>query len=107
MNPLLLALIAPVLAAAGFGALLGASIAHAKQEFRTGDHPVLDFAIKRRHPLLNIVLGFGSWVLLFYGIPKAAFAAVGIDDIAAYGISAGCQVAALYVSMLVAERIWS
>ena len=107
MTPLVLALIAPILVAVLFGGFIGASIVYAKQEIKTGEHPLLDIALAKRNPILNMCFALLSWALLLYGVPKVSFWLVGIEDTNAYGISAGCQLVALFGSMLISERIWA
>jgi hypothetical protein len=107
MGSLLLALIAPLLAAAVAGTYFGASIVYGKQQFKTKDHPLLDLGFRRRNPILNLAFAVVAWFLLLFAIPKVSFWLVGIHDNTAFGISAGCQLAVLFLSMLISERVWS
>jgi hypothetical protein len=107
MEALLLALIVPLLAAGAAGTYLGASIVYSKREFKTSEHHLLDLGLQRRNPILNLALVVVAWALLLFVIPKASFWLVGIHDNTAFGISAGCQLAVLYISMLISERFWS
>jgi hypothetical protein len=93
MEALLLALIVPLLAAGAAGTYLGASIVYSKREFKTSEHHLLDLGLQRRNPILNLALVVVAWALLLFVIPKAS--------------SAGCQLAVLYISMLISERFWS
>ena len=107
MNTLLAALIVPILAAAAGGSLLGVAVAHAKQEYKADDHPVLDAVTRKRNPLINIILAVAFWSALLYFIPRASFAVFGVEDGLAYVIGGAAQITVLGVSLLAAERLWS
>ncbi len=107
MNTLVVALIVPILAAAVGGSLLGAAVAHAKQEYKADDYPILDAVTRRRNPLVNAAFAVAFWSALLYVIPRASFAVFGVDDSLAYFISGAIQVTVLSAAFLLAERLWS
>ena len=106
MNNLALALVPPLLVAAAFGALLGLSAARGRSEFVSGEWPVLDALLKRRHPVVNAVSAVGAWAIVLYVVPKVSFVLFGVEDLAAFGLSFALPLCVLAVAFLVAERVW-
>ena len=107
MNTIAFALIPPIVAAAALGILLGLAAARGRSEFVSGEHPFLDALLKRRSAFLNAVFAVVAWAVVLYVVPKLSFALFGIEDLAAFGLSAALQLSVLAVAFLCAERIWA
>lgn len=61
---------------------------------------------KRGNTLINILLALVLWVIFLYGVPKVVFLLLGIDDIAAYGMSFFTQMLFAYIGLEIGERKW-
>jgi hypothetical protein len=107
MSTLALALILPLISAAAYGALLGLAAARGRSEFASGQHPVLDALLKRRSAFFNAVFAVFAWGVVLYVVPKLSFALFGIEDLAAFGLSAALQLCILAIAFLCAERVWA
>lgn len=93
--------------AAGCGYVVGLSFAFAKDEFvDRKKHPLLHLLTRRSNPLINLPLALLGWALFLYGIPKGVFLMLGIDDLAAFGMALGVQLAFAYLGLLLGERSW-
>jgi hypothetical protein len=102
---LALALISAVAICCGY--FVGLSWGYAKDGLADPKkHAVLHLLTRRGSPPINMLLALVLWAIFLYGIPKAVFVLLGIDDVTAFGMSLGAQVVFGYLGLEIGERRW-